>query len=410
MKKVLFLTYVYPYGYYNASAACSTRIMKELAEDPRFDVHCVSYAQHIEDRQPYPTIPNVTLHSIPLREKKQRSRFWIRLNILLTIPIYPFSSLRRIWSHYKACKEICQKEKFDLVVAQYHPEESIFVGTLLKKNRIIDNLLVIFWDNLYGKKPARVIPLWYADRRKKKTESFVAKYADRLISLYPLKKFHEQNGDLEAAIGKRSYLGIPSIIRPIAPVATSYMSVVKEGMINILYSGNIVRPAFLPKLIEMLNYSALVEKINLIFFSKGYSESGFDNLRSCFKGSIQTPGYIPVAELLSVYRKVDAFVSFPGDVNSICSKCYEYMSYAHPMIVLYDNPQDVNVRTFSKYPLCLTLNVETNASETAKCFDDFIDESLGKSVSFETVEEMFLLDTPKAYVNLIGDICYADQR
>ncbi len=408
MKKILFLTYVYPYGYYNASAACSTKIMKELAEDARFDVHCVSYIQDKKGHQPYAIIPNITLHPIPLKKKPPKSRFWTHLQILLTIPIYPISSFCRIWSHYKACKTICEKEKFDLVVAQCYPEESIIVGAILKKHNIIDNLLVIFWDNIYGKKPARVIPMKFAERRQKKLETFIAKYSDRLISLYPLTKFHEHRGDLPVAVGKRSYLGIPSIIRPIPPVETSYLSVVKEGKINILYSGSIVRPEFLPRLVEMLNRSNSAEKLNLIFFSKGYSETGFNALRSLFKGSIQSPGYVPVAELLSVYRKVDAFVSFPGDVNSICSKCYEYMSYSHPMIVLYDNPQDVNANTFSKYPLCLTLNMSGSMDEAVERFDIFIEKNLGKSVPFETVESMFLLDTPRAYVNLIGDMCYAD--
>ena len=83
MKKVLFLTYVYPYGYYNASAACSTRIMKELALDSNIEVHCVSYKQGVADKQPYSTIPNVTLHPISLREKKRMSRFFIKNQILL---------------------------------------------------------------------------------------------------------------------------------------------------------------------------------------------------------------------------------------------------------------------------------------------------------------------------------------
>ncbi|WP_302542523.1 hypothetical protein [Butyricimonas faecihominis] len=408
MKKVLFLTYVYPYGYYNASAACSTRIMKELALDSNIEVHCVSYKQGVADKQPYSTIPNVTLHPISLREKKRMSRFFIHLQILLRIPIYPIFSFRRIWNHYESCKKICQKEHFDLIISQCYPEESVIVGAMLKKSNIIDRHVAIFWDNIYGKKPARVIPLRFAQRRQKKLESFIAKYADSLVSLYPLKKFHELNGDLIAAAGKRTYLGIPSIIRPEFPIETSYMSVVKEGMINVLYSGTIIKPKFISNLIDILNCSKFAEKINLIFFSKGVSNDEFDKLRDKFKGTIQSPGYIPVVELLSVYRQVDAFISFPGDVYSICSKCYEYMSYGHPMIVLYNDPDDVNVSTFSEYPLCQSICIEELEVENAKIFDRFIETNLGKSIPFETVESLFISDTPKAYTNLIKNICYAD--
>ena len=115
-----------------------------------------------------------------------------------------------------------------------------------------------------------------------------------------------------------------------------------------------------------------------------------------------------MVELLSVYRQVDAFISFPGDVYSICSKCYEYMSYGHPMIVLYNDPDDVNVSTFSEYPLCQTICIEELEVENAKIFDRFIETNLGKSIPFETVESLFISDTPKAYTNLIKNICYAD--
>ena len=408
MKKILFLTYVYPYGYHNASAACSTRIMEELARNPNFEVHCISYIQREDGVQPYPLIPNVNLHLIPLKARKAKSRFREHVRMALRMPIYPFNSIHRIFQHYKACNDICKKEKFDLVIAQYFPEESAISGVLLKKSGIIDKLAVIFWDNMYGKEAAKFIPKSFALRRKKIIENWIAKYSDSIISLYPLKPFHMQNGDLPAANGKRYYLGIPSVLPPIMPVTTKFLNEIKQDKINLLYSGSIINPEFVLKFIDILNKSGNPENFNLIFFSKGLSQEYFENLKSNFKGSIQYPGYIPLNELLTVYNHVDAFISFPGEVNSIRSKVFEYMSYGHPILIMYDNPLDVNVATFSKYPLSCCVNVNRNNETIAKEIDIFLKSMIGKTVPFNQVRDLFASDTPTAYVNLIKRLCNAD--
>lgn len=410
MKKILFLIYVYPYGYYNASAACTTRIMHEFASKEDCEIHCISYSQYKKGSQPYNTIPDVICHYIDLQEPRKRTRFQKHLQIALRMPLYPLFSPCRILSHYKACKRICRENQFDMVVAQCYPEESVIAGALLKRAGFIKHLTVIFWDNIYGKNAARIIPAKFALRRSKKLESFIAKYADSMISLYPLKPYHEQNGDVPHSVGKRHYLGIPSILSPQAPVQTKYLEAVQEGKINILYSGSIIKPQFIPQLISLFNKSSYADKLNLLFFSKGVGQKEFDKLRKEFRGTIQSPGYIPIDELLTVYRNVDFFMSFPGDVNSIRSKCYEYMCYGHPMLLLYDNPADVNVQTFSKYPLSLALNVKDEDNTLIKKLDSFIDSQMGQQVTFNRLLELFPLDTPQAYVEYILNQCGNNER
>ncbi len=404
MKKVLFLTYGYPYGKYGASSACSTRVMKALSEEPNIEVHCVSYKQEHIGVQPYSSIPDVVLYNIPLKARRDTSRFMEHIQMAMRLPFYPLFSIKRIWNHYKACKEICTNEYFDLVVAQYLPEESAYVGMLLKKYGFINKLAVIFWDNIYGMKPARFIPSAFAIRRKKIAEGYLAKYSDVLISLYPLKPFHDQSGELKSARGKRHYLGIPSVLPPIKPVATKYIEVIKKDKINILYSGSIIKPQFVYVLIDILNKHQKADNFNLIFFSKGLSDDDFNELRTKFKGTIQSPGFIPINELLSVYNYVDVFISFPGDVRSIRSKVFEYMSYGHPILILFNDPNDVNVSTFARYPLCHSININEDSDSVNKSINSFIDSKLGKHVPFTTVEDLFIKDSPVAYVNFIKSI------
>lgn len=66
-------------------------------------------------------------------------------------------------------------------------------------------------------------------------------------------------------------------------------------------------------------------------------------------------------------------MSFFGEVNSIRLKSYEYMSYGLSMLLFYDNPVDVNIKTFVKYPLFLASNVKNEENAIIKELDSFID-------------------------------------
>lgn len=398
-KKILFLTPSYPFGVFGASTLCSYKVMREIALSDKYEVHCISFKGQ---KANYEIDPKVKLHVIPIATPKpSSSKYLIYLKYLLMLPIYPLSFPFLSYRVYKACISICEKYSFDLVIAQCFNECSYLPATLLKKFGHINHLGMIFWDNLYGKDPARFINSKFANYRNKRFESFIAKHADFLISLYPIKKFHEENGDLPAAVGKRHYLGIPSVIRPCQKVFTKHSSVIVKGKINVLYSGTIIKSDFIEDAIRIFNQSSVAEIINLIFFSRGMSDAEFDLLRGRFKGTIVSSDYISIQELHSIYHDVDCFLSVPGDPNSVRSKIFEYVSFGHPVIILYQEDYDVNISTFGNYPLALSLDIRDSEDNIARKLDLFFQSKLGKHIPFEEVEELFQQDTPTAYVQLI---------
>lgn len=402
MKKILFLTFEYPHGHFGASSQCSTRIVEAMARSSEFEVHNISYSG---TKKNYRDIDGVQLHLLGYPERISKSPRWvIQLKLFLKIPFYPFTRLFNSLRLYHTCRAIVKADKYDLVIAQCNPEESVWVGTWLKKNGYAQRLMVIFWDNIYGRLPRRVIPEKFALRRQRKAENFIAKYADLLVSLYPLKTFHSEYGDVPNASGKRAYLGIPSIIKPNARGISSHANVIKEGKINMLYSGTIFRKEYVSYFVEMINHTSIAEKVNLIFFSRGVSNSDFEHLQKQFKGSIQFSGWIPLNDLLALYPSVDFFVSYPGVATAIRSKVYEYMSYGKPLVLLYDDDQDVNVSTFSCYPACLALDERRPAEDYAKIVEPYLLEKLHVSVPFEEVEKSFPDDTAEAYVRLIESL------
>lgn len=400
MKKILFLSYNYPRGIYGASTQCSLRIMSELASHEDIEVHCASYEG---EKDVYSVDERIIQHRLKIRKERSYPLSLQRIIQIIFVPIYPLNHSSRHLKHFLQISKICKENKFDVVVSQCYPQESVLAGAYLKKRGLIDKHVVIYWDNIYGKNPARFIPMSFALRRQKQLESWIAKYSDILVSLYTLKSFHDKYGDVPEAEGKRFYLGIPSIMPPQKPIDTKYTEAVVEGKINILYSGSIIRPEYMDTVVELFNQLTNAEDINLIFFSRGYSNADFDQLKKKFKGTIQNMGYIPNRELLSVYNYVDFFMSFPGDINSICSKCYEYMSYGHPMLLFYSDIRDVNISTFSKYPLFEAVNINNELNDSVELLSRFLCRK-GEKVDFEKMENLFPLDTPKSYVELIDNV------
>lgn len=398
MKKILFLSYNYPYGGFGASTQCSLRVMSELALNNDYEIHCIS---QIGNKPNYPIDSRIIIHQIKIKRKQPKNSKWTKLSKVLTFPIYPLNSVVSVLRHLYAVTKICRRQDFDLVVSQCFPHESVLVGAYLKKKHIVKKHVAIIWDNMYGKSINIKIFHPFANSRQKKLESIIVKYSDKIVSLYPLKPFHDVNGDIPEAIGKRVYLGIPSVVPPTLPVHTIYSSVVKEGRINLLYSGTIIHPQYIQDMINLFNRTVMVEKINLIFFSKGLSNVEIESLRQSFKGSIQYNGYIPNKELLSIYDIVDGFLSFPGELSSIRSKCFEYMSYGHPMILFYNDERDVNLCTFAKYPRLLPIDISKEC-DSVIFIEKFLSDTIHERVPFEEVEKLFELDSPNAYVNLIS--------
>lgn len=398
-KKILFLSFNYPYGKVGASTMCSFQIMKALCASNLYEVHCTSYEG---DGLSYEHIPEIIIHKIPNRNATKRSKIGRLLQQISLIISYPIQSIRKGFVHYKYCIDICRREKFDLVVAQYLPEQCLLAGVLLKKNRHINNLMVIFWDIIYGKLPQnKLFNQKFAIYRQRKVETRIAEYADLMVSLYPIEQFHKEHGDVKNANGKRFYLGIPSVLPPEPLLSTEYLDVIDSSKINILFSGIIIKEHTLKYMISLLNCLPIAKDINLVFFSKGVDNETFDVLRKEFTGTIINFGYIPLSLLHSVYHKADFFLSLPGYPNSIRSKCYDYMSYGHPIILMQEVAEDVNIKTFSKYPLSLSINMKERMTVNTDRLNRFLQTNKGRVVPFADVERTFTLDTPQAYVNLI---------
>lgn len=403
MKKILFLAFSYPYGHFGPSDNCTVRVMDALARTGQYEVWNLSYKPLHEKSVPnYRIVDGVNLLFLPFSEKRAHHSYFIEHVLLfLKIPTYPIFSVTSILKHKRACKKLLARTDFDLVVSQCAPQDSVMAGAFLRHSRCINKHIVFFWDNIYGKIPRTVIPKWYALRRSRMVENWVAKYSDRLVSPIPVKRFHNQFGDVPESKGKRLYLGHPSIMRPKTIESTLTEQYIKKESINILYAGRLYCMDDITYAINLLNTTSCAERINLIFFFYQMpSNEEIISMKKNFRGSISISGKVPFDDLLGLYSKVDVFLGFAADSSAqVISKIYDYMCFGKPVVYFYKKKSDVNVSEFSKYPLFSAINVSIPTESNS--FETLLLSKLGKYIDFEQVERIFPQATASAYVNEI---------
>lgn len=405
MKKILFLSSAYPYGHFGPSDNCTVRIMEALVQTGQYEVYDISYRPIKKDSKPnYRIVDGVNLLQLPYSEGlKKRSRTYQWIRAFFRIPIYPLERLFSIWKYYKACEKIINDEHFDLVISQFKPYESVMSGALLKKKGFIDKHLLFSWDVIYGRKHNPIIPQRFGLRRQRKVVNWIAQYTDKLVTLYSQKQFHEQAGDVPAAIGKRDYLGIPAISRP--NIKQEPKRFIEKGKINFIYAGSIYSERDLEYSIKLLNATSFAERCNLILLFKDPTGESLRKMCEGFKGSIKLSGWVSYEELYSLYSQVDVFYAYSGKWSlGVPGKTYEYLSFGKPILHFYECDDDVNLSVFSPYPLFKGVDVRRSIENNKQEFEEFIEASLKKCVDFEEVERLFPYATMSAYMKVIDDM------
>ena len=406
MKKVLFLSFSYPYGHFGPSDNCTVRIMDALTRIGQYEVWNLSYKPLNDNSKPnYKVVEGVNLLYLPFSENRTHHSYAIEhLLLLLLIPLYPIYYPFSILRHRRECLKVLKNKKFDLVVSQCAPQESVFIGAIIKKRGIVDRHMVLFWDNIYGKFPLKVIPKWFALYRSRKLENWIAKHADRLVSPAPFKQFHDKYGEVECGVGKRVYLEHPSIMPPERNDTIPVERFVKENKINVLYAGKVYHKEQLAYCINLLGKTSIAERINLILLTRGLSETDLEEVIKGFKGNVVMYGWVPIDELNALYTKVNFCIAFSGYPSAVTSKVYECMCYGNPIIHFYEEEEDVTKVAISQYPLSMSVCVKKDFCDYINQIDNFIINSFDKRIDYCDVERQFPNATGAAYVKAIKEI------
>lgn len=410
MKKILFLTRSYPETYGSATILCMHRVLNCVAKSGRYEVHVLSMRYPCDANKEQ--VGDVTVHRMKpswwqqIRNSLQKSRRHQKMARLMevvsktiTIPTFPRTEPLTDRQFTSVAIKLQREIGFDMVVSEHHGLTTLLTGCRMMKEFPRLKHIAVLWDPVKGQMATVKLPRKFTDRRIYAVERFAAEYTTIQISTLSMRPFHAENGD--TASDHRIYLDIPSILKPEDEVQTQYVSLLKEGAINIVFSGLLsehyrdARP-----IIQLLNQCDNAERINMVFFSRGEKEAVEAEAKN-LKGTIVYHDYIPLAELHTIYRHADYLLNVSHiNANMVPSKIFEYMSYGKPIISTYVTDGDAAKRYISKYPESVCLDLKSSYEDNLTALNGFLNKT-HHFVSFEKVIELFPENTPERYMEVI---------
>lgn len=416
MKKVLFTIQWYP-SVLSANALCDEKIISALLATGEYEVHCLVY-------KPLGAVADAELNGVHVH-RFRRSYWWdkviaaktakdkkskiilkidkiiMRLNQLFFAPFYPTTHPHICRTFAKKAIQLHKKENFDIVISEYHGEDSLYAGYTLKKEFPSIKFVSIFWDALAMKQPAKYLPKGFAVKRLQKSEQKVAAVADRIIQMNISEQAYASYLKDNLFADKYRFFGLPGIVKQLKVEGEAQF--IEKGKINIVYAGILNLPERDPEpLVRALAGIEMAKDLNLIFLCTGEGKEKLYKLSADFAGGIVIHGYVSQNEIKKIYQDVDIFLNFGGaNPYMMPSKLLEYMSYGKPIISGYYIDNDSSQRYLQRYPLACCVDTREGVKKITKEIEDFIKTSLNVRVPFEQVKELYKENTPEAYVEEI---------
>ena len=416
LKKILFLTASYPDARGSATMLCTHRVMEYVAGSGRYEVHALAMRRDSESMQE--TAGKIMVHRFRpslwtrvrnrLSDTKSYPRIARMMEVLqkaVTIPSYPNVLPVTGRRYFRKAARLHGRERFDIVISEYHGIETLLAGCRLKKAFPGLKHIALLWDPVMGQIATGYLPGSFTSRRIERLERLTAACSTALVSTRSMRQYYMEHGDIAADI--RVYLDIPGVRPPGEENGTVWLSLLKEGCINIVFSGllSVQQRNPLP-VIRLLGKCKCAGRINLVFFSTGAKEA-IENEAGSFPGSIVHHDYIPIDELHTVYRHADYLLNVSHiNANMVPSKIFEYMSFGKPVISTYVTPGDSAARYLGRYPEALCIDLGKPDGDNVEDLEHFLSKPHAP-VPFELVREEFKENTSAPFLALIDKIAGA---
>lgn len=416
MTKILFIIQHYP-PKRSANVLCDDKIIKKLLDDNSNELYCLCYKYPQDNFSDENNGVSIT--------RFRRSFFWnkyvdslnkcggfwakiyrfiLRIKQFLTIPIYPFYEPFLCKKFAKQAIKLHKKEKFDIVVSEHNGLDTLYAGHKLKEYDPSVKFTAILWDPVTGKLPAKYLPKKYAEKKLEKAEFKLLNNADKIIAMKSSESYHLAKSVDKPYFDKFEFLDIPNVYKPENVAADEKYTV--SGKMNVVYSGLLTLPDRVPDgFMRIAEKSKYVAKLNVMFFCNGNGKELLNDYLHTFSGNITVSTYIPHDEILKVYNNTQFLLNIGGDnKNMVPSKIFEYMSMGKPIISTYHIDDEASKKYLEKYPLALLIDERLSIDENAKKLDEFIENSLNKTVPFDYVKETFKENTPDEYVKALKSL------
>lgn len=417
MKRVLFITQSYPSAR-SANVLCDDMIIQRLLATREVEIHCLCMRYH--DQPLEEVIDGICVHrfrvgsyfefkdgalgrpgSVSDRFIRMFDRLVLRLNQILTIPIYPCFYPLRTQKFIQQAERLQERYRFDVIACEHYGYETMMAGFNLKKNHPEVRYLQFFWDALSGGTKPGYLTKRFVDNRRERLESEILSVADRSVAMtshrdHLVDKMYAQSAEKD---GRLCFFGIPYLQCIRADSSARCPLRFDSSKTNIVFAGNLWG-----RNIEYV--ASLINEVKgldvVLWIVTSSDTAGLEQILPGVGERIKLVSYMEHSELLSVLANADALLNMGvRNPNAISGKIFEYMGCCKPVISTYSIDNEACLPILKRYPLALLLDErERDVALSASRLKHFLIDSVGKEIDYQDVENMFSDCTPEAYCEL----------
>lgn len=329
-----------------------------------------------------------------------------KLYLFLKSSSWPYVSPSYTKRIYELAEKLCSENKYDVIVAEYTPIDTLYAGYLLKKKFPNIKFVPYYLDALAGGWGPVNWSKNKIDERTRKYEIIINQVADLVISMKSSEQYHEANPLPNSFMYKRVYLDVPSLQLhnncSLGDVESN-----KSGKTIVLYSGSIHFPDRNPKpLLE--HFLVLCSKIDVELWFMGLNNCPdlFEKYSKLTNGKIKVIGQFTHAEALKQVQKADILVNIGNtNPNTVTSKIFEYMQFRKPIISTFQIDNEPSIPYLKKYGSYFLLDERPSAD-----FDSVNTELLNFIINknyacVHDLDRVFYHNTPQAFIDAINTLC-----
>ena len=378
----------------DANGLCAAALADKLiAEGNSVDVVCY---KSTGEKKGNAVIHEISFHEDRKQKAMKKSVFSkIRgfFTLLKNLVVGPYHNKQIIEAYCSECEKIFSQKRVEMIIAIYFPFETALALQRLKKRHPEIKFIIHELDKARAKESSKL-----SDKMMRRVYQRVMKRVYSSCDKIVVMRSHEDywRKTFGRFAGKMCVSDLPMLYKP-----TSLNGAVKkeDNNVVVLYSGLLDKSYRNPQAALDAFDSAVFDDLNplLKFYSKGDCEDLLENSKRA-----QRFGYIAKERLDEEIEKADFLLNIGNlDSDSVPSKIIVYLSTGKPIIHFAHDEKDSCLYYLEKYPLSLVLYVSDPVEENAKKILNFINANIGKRLDFDSVAQIFAMNTPKFSCDLI---------